>query len=204
MTLRLAGKSFGRLVAIKCVGSHKSKRVWHCECACGNTHLVTASLLTEGKVRSCGCLVKEGSEGQRASATKHGHSAHGSATRTYSTWTAMVDRCRNENAPNYELYGGRGISVCPQWSDFTTFLEDMGERPLNTSIDRINSNGNYEPKNCRWASTSQQNRNKRNNKLSPADIKSIRLDSRSQASIAKHFGVSQPLISRIKSRQIWA
>jgi hypothetical protein len=78
----------------------------------------------------------------------------------------MIDRCRNPNSPEYGLYGGRGISVCERWYSFEKFLEDMGERPTNTSIDRFpDKNGNYEKSNCRWATTKQQNRNKRNNHL---------------------------------------
>lgn len=81
----------------------------------------------------------------------------------YVTWIQMRQRCSNPNSDKYELYGGRGISVCERWEDFENFCDDMGERPPSMSLDRIDPNGNYEPGNCRWATIFTQNRNKRNN-----------------------------------------
>lgn len=73
-----------------------------------------------------------------------------------------MSRCNNENFTGYHQYGGRGISVCSRWYNFRLFAEDIGPRPsLRHSIDRIDVNGNYEPKNCRWATPEQQARNKR-------------------------------------------
>lgn len=84
-------------------------------------------------------------------------------TPTYRSWRAMLSRCENPNATGYGRYGGRGITVCDRWrADFTAFLADMGERPsIDHSIDRIDTDGNYEPSNCRWATRSEQQQNKR-------------------------------------------
>lgn len=80
----------------------------------------------------------------------------------YSTWYGMKQRCNNPKDPKYKYWGARGISVCERWmNSFKAFVEDMGERPEGTTIDRINNDGNYEPCNCRWASYVEQNRNQR-------------------------------------------
>ncbi len=94
---------------------------------------------------------------------RHGHRPRGYATPTYHSWTAMKSRCFCLNAFGYERYGGRGITVCEKWMRFEGFLDDMGERPEGTSLDRIDNNGNYEPDNCRWATAKQQQRNTQKN-----------------------------------------
>jgi len=91
---------------------------------------------------------------------KHGQARPESRGPTYRSWECMRSRCRNPNNPDYARYGARGITVCERWNSFQVFLEDMGERPQGTTLDRIEVNGNYEPGNCRWATPREQQRNK--------------------------------------------
>lgn len=90
---------------------------------------------------------------------RHGHTAGRCETPEYKSWVAMKARCLNVNNHKYPAYGGRGIIICARWLDFVNFLADMGKRPRKTTLDRINSNGNYEPGNCRWATPLQQGQN---------------------------------------------
>lgn len=87
----------------------------------------------------------------------------------YNTWTSMRQRCCNPKNPNYADYGGRGVTVCDRWASLAAFAEDMGSRPVGTTIDRIDVNGNYEPDNCRWSTQHEQNRNKRTSRIITID-----------------------------------
>lgn len=93
--------------------------------------------------------------------TTHGDAA-GRKSAEYRAWRHMRSRCLNPNTPDFRLYGGRGIKVCESWSEFVSFLADMGRRPsASHSLDRVNPDGNYEPSNCRWATASEQANNRR-------------------------------------------
>lgn len=94
---------------------------------------------------------------------RHGHAAGGRTSPTYRAWHSMINRCTNPRMRNYCDYGGRGVSVCARWRDFAAFLADMGERPAGLTLDRRDNDGDYEPGNCRWATTGEQARNKRSN-----------------------------------------
>jgi hypothetical protein len=137
----------------------------------------------------------------------------------YYAWHGMQQRCYNPKAIMYYRYGGRGITICEAWrKSFWVFLADMNCKPDPTySLDRINNDGNYEPGNCRWASSCQQANNRkrlnRNGDLNPAakltwdQIEVIRAlaqqDSISQKVIALRFEVSRPTISQIVCNKIW-
>ena len=94
---------------------------------------------------------------------KHGMSRPASRAPEYRSWESARSRCRNPRNPDYAYYGARGISVDPRWDSFVVFFADMGPRPAGTTLDRKDTNGNYEPGNCRWANDSVQGCNKRNN-----------------------------------------
>ena len=146
-----SGQIFGRLTVVKQVGRTKTKKVlWQCRCECSNEVVVNSGSLVTGNTTSCGCYLRE-------RITKHGGWKKGS----YNTWRAMIRRCTILSDKDYPRYGALGVSVCPEWLDYTQFVEDMGEPEGDETLDRINVYGNYTPSNCRWAGVKTQNRNVR-------------------------------------------
>lgn len=149
--LKIAGQKFGRLTAVERAGQDRYQRaLWMFRCECGTAVVAAAYRVRSGHTRSCGCL--------KVGAITHGKSR----TPTHNSWVAMKARCGDAKNKQYRFYGGRGIVVCDRWRDsFENFLADMGERPAGTTLDRINSDGNYEPGNCRWATIEEQQNNRR-------------------------------------------
>lgn len=155
----LTSKTFGRLSVIERSPSKSGRTMWDCICSCGNSKTVRSEHLTNGRTESCGCIKKE-------QMVKHGMSR----TPTYKSWQAMKDRCLNPLNAQYKDYGGRGITICDQWvAGFEVFIRDMGAMPNGYTIDRIDNNLGYNPKNCKWSSRQEQSDNRRPNILIEID-----------------------------------
>ena len=154
----LTGQTFGRWkVKQRDWAARPDERArWICRCECGEKRSVDGGNLRTGLSRSCGCLHSE----QSAEA----HRTHGmSGTKVYQAWQGMHTRCGNPREPGFKHYGGRGIKICKRWRKFENFYADMGIPPSKKhSLDRIDNDGNYEPRNCRWATELQQKSNRRN------------------------------------------
>lgn len=154
---------YGRLIVLAKADTKYSAML--CLCDCGTQKVIRTNALHRGATQSCGCLRKERAAVATAKAHfKHGDASGGKSTVEYGAWISMKDRCLNPNEPYFYAYGGRGITICAEWlASFKTFLSDMGRKPTpKHSLDRINNDGNYEPGNCRWATATEQQRNKRN------------------------------------------
>lgn len=156
----LTGQRFGRLtvvkkIGIKNAGQRGSKSVWLCKCDCGNEKEVLRNSLVSGNTKSCGCL---GVETKKLMHLKHGMAKK----RLWKIWTGIRDRCNNPNNSSYHYYGGRGISVCDEWNDFEKFMiwSISNGYDDTLTIDRIDTNGNYEPSNCKWSTRMEQTRNR--------------------------------------------
>lgn len=139
----------------------------------------------------------------------HGASRGGPLWPTYRSWASMISRCKYPCVRGYHNYGGRGISVHPEWArSFESFLTDMGPRPVGTTLDRIDGDKNYEPGNARWADKYEQARNKRTSKLTEVDVRFIRhwaSAGYTQREIAAAFMVDQSHVSRtVRANRSWA
>lgn len=184
----LTGKEFGETwVVVRLIEkTATSKSKWLCKCSCGNERAMGASEINGNKTQRC-----------RSCTARQTFTTHGMAhSREYTSWYSMISRCYRTADKEHSNYGGRGIKVCDRWRySFEAFIEDMGPRPNNTTLDRHPDNdGNYEPNNCRWATPTEQGRNTRVNRL-------LEHDGRTQcmAAWADEAGMSiQSLYQRLK------
>lgn len=173
----LTGQTFTYLTVLRrdvdCGEGKKPVTKWVCRCACGKILSVKGDSLRSGHTVSCGCKK-----------VKHGHA---NKERLYQTWKNMHRRCTNPNATRYEQYGGKGISVCPEWSDYAAFRAWALSSGYNDtlSIDRIDGDGNYEPYNCRWADDKMQANNISRNRTFTVDGNPITM-----SELAERLGLS--------------
>ena len=194
-TTNLTGQRFGKLVVVDRAKDHiqqNGRKIiqWLCKCDCGNTAIVRANNLKTGHSKSCGCTND-----------KHGLSR----TRLYPVWYSMKHRCYNPNDKQYKDYGGRGITVCDEWHDLRNFYkcafangyDENAEFGICT-IERIDTNRNYEPSNCKWVTQKEQANNKRNNHLITYNGKT-----QSLAQWADEYNIPHGVLERRINRSHW-
>lgn len=193
----LTGKVFGYLTVLeRGENSNGGSARWKCRCICGRETLVVSAALNSGKTISCGCMgLKHATEAK----LKHGDALCRQRNRLYEIWAAVKRRCYNPHCDAYPYYGGKGIKVCPEWMEYESFKEWAMTNGYadNLSIDRIDSNGDYEPSNCQWIPMSENISRAKRYPLSMQQKAFAMLDSgENQAAVAEALGISRFTLNR--------
>jgi hypothetical protein len=165
----ITGQRFGQRVVLGLYERGvKNDSKWLVKCDCGREDIVYGNPLKHGRANRCiSCSNFIGKQRKMP----HGHATKGKRSGIYTTWTAMIARCKNEKHPAFKYYGKLGVKVCERWLDFKNFLDDMGEKWWpGATIDRDDPSGNYEPCNCRWLSKIDNVRRKKRKTLERGGI----------------------------------
>lgn len=210
----LTGQKFGRLTALYPVPDKAHRARWHCVCECGNEKDVLQQNLSNGHVRSCGCVH---SDVNREKISRYnsslGRESHlETKTRLYRIWIGIKSRCFTETSAGYKNYGGRGICVCDEWvHSYNAFSEWAMQNGYDDSltIDRIDPDGDYCPANCRWVTMSVQEFNKRRSPSNTSGTTGVSYNKKSGKWVAyickegtrHHLGAYDCIDDAIKARK---
>lgn len=188
--LDLTGERYGRLVVLNEEPSNSEHRKWRCICDCGRYKTVSQSDLRTGKTTSCGCYHKE-----MIGKINYKHGGTRQRERLYTVWRNMKQRCENPENKDYKWYGGKGVAVCEEWRDYRAFRAwaTANGYAEGLTIDRIDSDGPYSPKNCRWITNSENS--KRVVHVESARFLCVNGETRNESQWAKEIGVTQAAIS---------
>lgn len=190
MKINYTGRRFDRLLVEKMLQPKRlpsgTVGLCRCWCRCGTRITVRTSSLVNGNTRSCGCIRKE-----QPNRVTHGHTRDRLTTPEYRSWRSMIIRCEDSENSSWPWYGARGIKVCSGWRDsFRKFLADLGPRPGGYSLERKDTDGDYEPSNCHWIPASNQGYNTRTSRRVSAFGRTFCL-----AEWAEIFGLSARVIT---------
>lgn len=187
----MKGYKYNGCEVLNRAGSNKYGRaIWAVKCHCGNIFYPEGASIRNNESNSCGCSRNETRKKMGEDNKTHGETK----TRLYATWQNMKKRCHKKSHKSYSYYGGRGIKVCDEWyNSFEKFREWSINNGYddNLTIDRIDVNGNYEPKNCRWSTLLEQGSNRRNNTLILYNGEIL-----TQAEVCRRTGLSKYMVKK--------
>lgn len=202
----ITGQRFGYLVVLRKSGKDIHRNIiWLCKCDCGVEKPISGLTLRQGRTKSCGCKAVEMIAKAK---TKHGQSQSrrgGTQSRAYSCWNNLKSRAASNKTLEARKYAKRDLTVCEKWKTFEGFLEDMGECPSpGHSIDRINNDLGYSKENCRWASHTEQQRNKSSNRLLEFNGRTMCVAEFAELVGAKYHAVAAKVRAGISPSEIMA